>query len=129
MAIAPPRPCPHPGCPSLNCQLHAVPAWRTRRDVTGQLNSRADRSRDVTGQVKRVRGRELQRRRKALFARNPWCVLCLEEGKHTRATIRDHLLPLAEGGTEDERNIQGICDDHNQEKTRRESERGVRRSR
>jgi 5-methylcytosine-specific restriction enzyme A len=80
----------------------------------------------------------LQRRRKKLFARQPWCVLCLEgvpheepvsPGTRTRATIRDHRIPLAEGGRDDETNEQAICDDHNRAKTRRESERGLRRSR
>jgi len=55
-------------------------------------------------------------------------VLCLLGGKQTRATIRDHKIPLAEGGTEDESNEQAICDECNRLKTRGESQRGVRRA-
>jgi hypothetical protein len=44
------------------------------------------------------------------------------------ATVRDHIVPLAEGGTEDESNIQPLCLDCSDAKTERESMRGVRRS-
>jgi 5-methylcytosine-specific restriction protein A len=114
MAIAPPRPCSHPGCGRFRCQnpAHQVAAWRTH-------------DRPI---VQRIRGRELQRRRAQLFARQPWCVVCLGEGRHTRATVRDHVVPLSEGGSEDVRNEQGLCQDCSDAKTRAESQRGVRRS-
>jgi 5-methylcytosine-specific restriction protein A len=112
MAIAPPRPCPVPKCGRFHCTKHPTPAaWRSR-----------------TGQVHRIRGRELQRRRAQLFARQPWCVVCLGEGRHTRATVRDHRVPLSEGGTEAESNIQALCPDCSDAKTQREAQRGVRRS-
>jgi 5-methylcytosine-specific restriction protein A len=77
----------------------------------------------------RIRGRELQRRRALLFAQYPMCVLCPKRrGTHNRATIRDHIVPLAEGGTEDETNIQAICLECSDLKTAEESRRGVRRS-
>jgi len=111
MAMAPPRPCTHPKCKVLHCTEHQVEAWRTR-----------DRP-----QVKRVRGRELQRRRARLFAAHPWCVRCMPKGVRTRATIRDHKIPLAEGGLDDETNVQGLCQSCSDTKTRDESTRGVRR--
>lgn len=112
MAIAPPRPCAHPKCPNLNCQVHQVAPWRT-----------ADRP-----IVTRIRGRELQRRREALFRKNKRCVHCTDMGKQTLATIRDHIIPLVEGGTEDESNTQGLCVDCSDRKTETESLRGVQRS-
>jgi 5-methylcytosine-specific restriction protein A len=111
MAMAPPRLCSVPKCGKRDCQAHQVLAWRTR-----------DRP-----QVKRVRGRELQRRRARLFARSPWCVTCLTVGRQTRATIRDHPIPLAEGGLDDESNEQGLCQSCSDTKTHDESKRGVRR--
>lgn len=116
MANAPPRPCPHPRCGKFNCSIHNVAPWRTR--VTSPVTSPP---------VIRIRGRELQRRRSRLFARQPWCVLCLEAGTHTRATIRDHRIPLAEGGRDDETNEQALCHTHSDLKTRAESLRGLRR--
>lgn len=112
MAMAPPRPCSVPKCGRINCEEHRATAWRTRERP----------------EVKRIRGRELQRRRARLFAEQPWCVDCLEEGRRTRATIRDHDVPLAEGGTEDDSNIKPRCLDCSDRKTERESQRGVQRS-
>ena len=78
--------------------------------------------------TKRITGRKLQRMRAALFARAPWCVLCELHGRKTRATIRDHKIPLAEGGLDDETNEQGLCLDCSDAKTEEETARGVRRS-
>lgn len=75
----------------------------------------------------RIRGRALQRLRARLFARQPWCVLCPTRGTHHLATIRDHIVPLAEGGRDDETNEQGLCQACSDLKTREESARGVRR--
>jgi 5-methylcytosine-specific restriction enzyme A len=110
MPMAPPRPC---SCGRLHCGAHQVPAWRTR---TGPP-------------VPRMRGRALQRRRTQLFTAQPWCVDCLTHGRHTRAIIRDHVIPLAEGGRDDASNEQGLCQDCSDAKTRAESLRGVRRTR
>jgi 5-methylcytosine-specific restriction enzyme A len=76
--------------------------------------------------VHRVRGRELQRRRRALFEANPLCVVCLEHGRIVVATIRDHVIPLAEGGRDEEANIQAICGECHDTKTQAESRRGRR---
>lgn len=75
----------------------------------------------------RIRGRALQRIRARLFTRKPWCVLCPKRGTRNLATIRDHIIPLAEGGRDDETNEQGLCQTCSDLKTREESARGVRR--
>jgi 5-methylcytosine-specific restriction enzyme A len=106
--MAPPRPCPT--CGRLHCSAHHVPAWRTRK-----------------APPPRTRGRELQRRRARLFSTNPWCVTCAKEGRRTLATIRDHVIPLAEGGCDDETNEQGLCQRCSDRKTQDEAKRGVQR--
>jgi len=111
MAMAPPRLCSHPKCGRI-CKKPEAEAWRTLERPL----------------VTRIRGRELQRRRARLFASQPWCVVCLKEGRHTKPTIRDHIVPLAEGGTEDESNEQALCLDCSDLKTVTESQRGVQRS-
>lgn len=50
--------------------------------------------------VKRMTGRPLQRARAELFKRQPLCVLCLAAGKVEPATERDHVQPLALGGSD-----------------------------
>jgi 5-methylcytosine-specific restriction enzyme A len=79
--------------------------------------------------VERLRGRTLQRARAALFASEPLCRLCREHGRVTIATIRDHIVPLAEGGTEAAGNIQPLCRDCSDAKTAGEARRGQARHR
>jgi 5-methylcytosine-specific restriction enzyme A len=45
------------------------------------------------------------------------------------ATIRDHIVPLAEGGTDDDLNSQPLCAACHRRKTERESARGAARQR
>lgn len=63
-----------------------------------------------------------------LFKRKPLCEECQRQGRVTLATIRDHRIPLAEGGPDDETNEQPLCDECHVVKTKAESARGVRRA-
>ena len=80
--------------------------------------------------VSRIRGRRLQRLRHQLLSRYPLCVLCLAKVPAclSSATIRDHIVPLAEGGTDTEDNVQAICVDCSDTKTQQEARRGQRRT-
>ena len=117
--FAPMRPCPVPGCLNLvragRCEQHggAYPAHRW----------------DATAKPARIRGSKLQALRTALFHREPLCRVCAAVGRTALATIRDHIVNLAEGGTEDERNVQPLCAPCHQEKIEQESARGQRRHR
>ena len=51
------------------------------------------------------------------YADNPLCVECAKRGRVTVATIRDHIIPLAEGGEDVPENTQPF-------KTKAESARG-----
>ena len=75
----------------------------------------------------RVTGRKLQHLRQRLFDKHPLCVLCLAKGRTAVATIRDHVVPLAEGGPDTEENTQAICVECHEVKTAEESKRGVSR--
>lgn len=102
------RPCKT--CGQVGCEAHVRAPWRTQGPPTP-----------------RIRGAKLQRLRATLFDRQPLCVHCLAQGRTTRATIRDHVVPLAEGGPDDETNVQPLCQDCSDAKTREESRRGIRR--
>jgi 5-methylcytosine-specific restriction protein A len=108
------RPCLEPHCPVLvptgRCPTHTRPAWTHAQPVA------------------RIRGRKLQQMRERLFSRQPLCVKCLEQGRIAIATIRDHTIPLAEGGRDDETNESALCLDCSNAKTAEESMRGRRRS-
>ena len=58
---------------------------------------------------------------------HPLCAECERNGRVSVATIRDHIVPLAEGGTDDPENIQGLCQACSDAKTEREIARGVAR--
>jgi len=86
---APPLPCRHPGCPALTptgyCEKHPKsPAWHSSRPVDRPHGPRDQRL----------------RRRSSIANRSANAVSTLV------ATIRDHVRPLAEGGTDDADNIQ-----------------------
>lgn len=76
----------------------------------------------------RLRGRQLQRERARLFAREPLCRTCAQRGLVVPAVIRDHIVPLIEGGTEDDTNIQPLCQRCSDTKTAAESQRGRARA-
>jgi 5-methylcytosine-specific restriction enzyme A len=69
---------------------------------------------------KRKAGRWLQREREQLFSDEPLCRLCREQGILRRAVERDHIKPIAEGGSEDRENTQPLCHEHNQERMRKQ---------
>jgi len=111
-----PKPCGHPGCGVLvrdgtnRCPKHIKVAW----------------SKPVT--TKRVTGRKLQALRSELFARNPLCVTCDAQGRVSLATQRDHIVPLAEGGADDDSNVQGLCEECHDRKSKVERVRGQARA-
>lgn len=74
-------------------------------------------------------GRPWRRKREAVLKRDRYlCQPCQRAGLITEATEVDHLVNLAEGGTDDDTNLQAICTECHQEKTQAEAQRGVRRS-
>jgi 5-methylcytosine-specific restriction protein A len=114
MPSVPKKQCNHSGCKHLQpCPIHPKKAWTRDKEPD------------------RMRGRQLQRERELLFAEQPLCVLCLKRGITRAATIRDHIVPLAEwqgpGSPEDASNIQAVCSSCHTEKTAKESRRGKRR--
>ena len=116
MPNAAPRPCTQAGCGALvhdgsgRCGKHPRAAWAKAPTPT-----------------KRITGRRLQALRAEMFATQPLCVLCEAQGKVTLATQRDHIIPLAEGGSDDPDNVQPLCLACHDEKSKTESARGRRR--
>ncbi len=79
--------------------------------------------------AKRMTGRRLQKARTELFARDPLCAECKRHGRVTLATQRDHIVPLEEGGADDDANVQGLCHACHDVKSKAERERGQQRAR
>jgi 5-methylcytosine-specific restriction protein A len=57
----------------------------------------------------RVRGRRLQAQRARLLRHSPLCVLCLAQGRYKAATQIDHKVARIDGGSDEESNLQTLC--------------------
>lgn len=112
MPVAAPRPCSFPTCSVLV------------RDGSGRCAKHPREQWTKVTPTKRITGRRLQAMRAALFSRDPLCAECKRQGLVTPATQRDHIVPLAEGGPDDETNEQGLCDDCHEVKSQAEAARG-----
>jgi 5-methylcytosine-specific restriction protein A len=67
--------------------------------------------------------------RERVLREEPLCRECDAKGLVTATTTADHIIPLAEGGTGDRENMQGLCAPCHTAKTARESARArLRRS-
>jgi len=105
--------CTKRGCPNLTA--HARCALHDR--TTGGWHNQSGPA------PQRITGRKLQRLREQLFAQEPFCRAC----KVRVAAIRDHIIPLAEGGADTEDNVQPLCQQCSDQKTQQEAARGQRR--
>ena len=68
----------------------------------------------------RLRGRQLQQRRRVLFARYPFCANPFNKKNHSLiiAEELDHIVPISKGGDDIEDNWQGLCKECHDKKTR-----------
>ena len=100
------------------------------RPPTLRIKPRAQRKAWAgTERTKRVRGRAGVEQRHRFLAEHPLCVECEKEGKTAAAVIVDHVIPLAEGGADDDGNKQGLCVPHDKAKSAAEAARGRARGR
>lgn len=106
MPRKPKKPCKHPGCPRLTegkyCEVH----------IRLYANERASaRDRGYDNRWRRARSKYLKE--------HPLCVKCMAEGKLTKATVVDHIVPHR--GNEDlfwdESNWQALCKSCHDKKT------------
>lgn len=79
----------------------------------------------------RIRGRAGQAQRARILARDTICRECIRQGKVTKSSvsvIADHVINLAEGGTNDDENFEGLCKRHSDQKTQAEAARAQGRA-
>lgn len=108
-----PRQCPHPGCDNRitttrYCPEHTVHHWTNGRTHAADADH------------KTWRAAVLRRDHGLCQTRGPGCT--------RRATIADHITPVAEGGARyDVNNGSAICGPCHKAKTQTEATRGLRR--
>jgi 5-methylcytosine-specific restriction protein A len=100
-----PKICSAPGCPNLQpCRTHAAEPWQKRPGTPARL----------TG------ARAVRRRQRILGRHGRVCHVCGRRG----ADQVDHVIPLAEGGTDTDENLRPIHDQPcHRNKTREEAKR------
>ena len=101
MPYKPAKPCAHPGCAALTDK-------RLCPDHAKQEARRYEQQQRDPATARRY-GRSWQRLRAAYLTAHPLCVMCLVEGKCVPAVLVHHRLPLADGGGNDEANLQALC--------------------
>jgi 5-methylcytosine-specific restriction protein A len=73
-------------------------------------------------------GRAHDLMRERVLREEPLCQPCDRAGRVTASAIADHIVPKAEGGSDDRENYQGICHPCHVAKTAREAARSRLRS-
>jgi 5-methylcytosine-specific restriction enzyme A len=76
--------------------------------------------RNVTTATERTRGHRWMAIRGWVLMAEPRCAECLRNGRLAAAVEVDHIIPLRRGGTDDVRNLQGLCHDCHAAKTKAE---------
>ena len=117
MPLAPLRPCAYPRCPALvrsgRCAAHG-----------GTGDTPKSWARPSAVAALRMRGRAWMALRGVVMAEECQCYQCGQMGQPD--DIVDHLVPLAEGGTDDRHNLARCCRRCHHVKTGRESARARR---
>src|SRR3546814_9199664 len=99
---------------SCRCSMREV----TRTDH--RYADRAHRWRPVSARHARGYGAMHDRIRRALLRDEPHCRECRKEGRETKATHADHIVPRCLGGSDTHENYQPLCMAHSRAKTGRE---------
>jgi len=61
-----------------------------------------------------------QRIRAQFLRLHPLCVQCQAEGRVTASTVVDHIVPIADGGTNEHANLRAFCKPHHDARTMRD---------
>jgi len=64
----------------------------------------------------RTRGRKWMRLRQQVLIEEPVCRIC---GRKPSTQV-DHINPVSKGGTDERDNLQGVCEECHEEKTRKD---------
>ncbi len=73
------------------------------------------------GATERTRGSKWVKIRAKWLSAHPLCVMCEAKGYAKPATQLDHIIPLWQGGKDDESNYQSLCVECHKDKTAAEA--------
>ena len=101
MPRKPKRPCSYPGCGKLADGQYC--------DEHGQLAEKQYNRYLRDPDTNKRYGRAWKKLRARFLLQHPLCELCRSEGRLTAAEEVHHVLPLANGGTNEEGNLMALC--------------------
>ena len=71
----------------------------------------------------RIRGRKWMSIRARWFSNHPLCIECKRVGRVSVASQLDHIIPLIDGGKDDDSNYQSLCVSCHSKKSSKEAEK------
>lgn len=104
MPRKPRHPCGYPGCPELTEQQYCPAHEKIASSQYNRYGRTPEMKRRYNGAWPRIRHR--------FIAAHPLCEMCLREGRATAAEHVHHIIPLSDGGTNDDANLQSLCKRH-----------------
>lgn len=103
MPYRPKRPCSYPGCPNLTDKRYCPEHEKL-------MNAQYDMRLRDCGAREFYNSKEWKRLRQNYLIEHPFCEECRKNGRLTKATVVDHIIPIRMGGsTLDENNLQALC--------------------
>lgn len=96
---------------------------KTLKPRIGTLSASKVQTLGRAGATERTRGSAWMKTRAAWLRAHPMCVECEDAGYVTAGEEVDHVVPLWEGGADDETNYQTLCHEHHAAKTADEAKR------
>lgn len=103
MPRRPPKPCAYPNCPKLTYERYCPEHKKL-------MNAQYDARLRDRGAAEFYHSREWRHLRQNFLIWHPFCEECWKNGKLTKASIVDHIVPIKQGGPAlDENNLQALC--------------------
>ena len=103
MPYRPKRPCSYPGCPNLTDGRYC-PEHKKIMDAQYDMRIRDKGAREF------YISHEWKKLRRNFLIEHPFCEECHRQGRLTKATVVDHIIPIRQGGPAlDEGNLQALC--------------------
>ena len=103
MPYKPQKPCAYPGCPNLTNERYC-PQHKKLTDAQYDARLRDREARAF------YTSKEWKHLRQNFLIENPFCEECRKNGRLTKATVVDHIIPIKQGGPAlDENNLQALC--------------------
>lgn len=120
MPVAASKPCRHVGCTK-----RAVPGSAFCADHAGDAKQGRFGDERRGSRHERGYGSRWERIRKRILSRDKGlCQVCLSQGRYRPAKHVDHIKNKADGGTDDDENLQAICIECHKAKTAEEARQG-----